>query len=65
MKTAQKNSSYKMSKETKRMLALGKYDNETHRAEWKRAMMAAEQVVLISAKTPKAGNEKDPVTGLL
>lgn len=65
MKSAQKNSNYKMSKETKRMLALGRYSNNAHRHEWKRALMAAEQVVPMSIKNSKAKDEKDPVSGLL
>jgi hypothetical protein len=35
-------SSYKMTKSTKRSLALGKFSSEEQRSAWKRAMIGAE-----------------------
>jgi hypothetical protein len=49
-------SNYKMSKPTKTMLALGKFKNDSARAQWKWAMIDAE---LEASKKVKVEKTKD------
>ena len=50
-------SNYKMSSQTKRSLALGKYRNEEDRNAWKRAMIGAELAALVQPKREKTRRE--------
>ena len=45
---------YKMSAQTKRSLALGKYRNEQDRGAWKRAMIQAELAAAFQPKREKS-----------
>ena len=45
---------YRMSAQTKRSLALGKYRNEEDRNAWKRAMIGAELAAAIQPKREKS-----------
>ena len=45
---------YRMSAQTKRSLALGKYRNEEDRNAWKRAMIGAELAEAIQPKREKS-----------
>jgi hypothetical protein len=47
-------STYKMTKTTKRSLALGKFKNEQQRHDWKRAMIGAE----LAAESARRSNGK-------
>ncbi len=50
--------SYKMSKQTKRSLALGHYRSEEARSDWKRSMIQAELAAAIQPRVSK--NRREP-----
>ncbi len=50
--------SYRMSKQTKRSIALGHYRSEEARSSWKRAMIQAELSAAIQPRISK--NRKEP-----
>lgn len=51
--------SFKLSKQTKRTLALGKFKNEHDRATWRRAMIDAELSAQFQPKISKGRNNKE------
>jgi hypothetical protein len=47
------NSAFKLSKESKRSLALGQWKNKDQRDSWRRCMIQAELAAAVPARAPK------------
>jgi hypothetical protein len=50
-------STYKMSKQSKRSLALGTWQNKDQRDAWRRMMVQAELAAAVPARTPRPRTE--------